>query len=173
ADGPPTVRQNTSANGSTANGSGFCASNARAVATSNAVAPTVVVMSQLSSSVHTPPDPTPASSTLTSSDPATTAFNTTLCRRTRPRPGRGYSALHQRAAGFDPSIHIAQQQVERKLPDKPRHSVVHRTQHSDQPVEAPLCGGIPREAHLVPKSLWQKACGEQQTELFRLPSHEL
>ena len=57
---PPTARQNISANGSTANGSGFCASNARAVATNNAVEPTLVVMSQLSSSVRTATDPTRA-----------------------------------------------------------------------------------------------------------------
>src|SRR5689334_12988324 len=50
---PPTARQKTSAYGSTASGSGFCASNARAVATNNAVAPTLVVMSQVSPSLRT------------------------------------------------------------------------------------------------------------------------
>src|ERR1700751_5979288 len=57
---PPTARQNTSANGSTANGSGFCGSNARAVATNNAVSPTLVLMFQVSLSVRTGTDPTPA-----------------------------------------------------------------------------------------------------------------
>src|ERR1700733_10838278 len=50
---PPTARQNTSANGSIASGLGFCASNARAVATNNAVEPTLVVMSQVSPSLRT------------------------------------------------------------------------------------------------------------------------
>src|SRR5271156_1191764 len=53
ADGPPTARQNNSAYGSTASWSGFCASNARAVATNNAVEPTLVVMSQVSPSLRT------------------------------------------------------------------------------------------------------------------------
>jgi hypothetical protein len=42
---PPTARQNTSAYGSTARGSCFCASKALAAATNKAVEPTLVVMS--------------------------------------------------------------------------------------------------------------------------------
>jgi hypothetical protein len=52
---PPTARQNSSAWGSTASGSGFSASSARAVATNNAVEPTLVVMSRVSSSLRTQP----------------------------------------------------------------------------------------------------------------------
>src|SRR5271166_206267 len=53
AAGPPTARQNSSAYGSTASGSGFCASSARAVATNSAVEPTLVVISQVSPSLRT------------------------------------------------------------------------------------------------------------------------
>src|SRR5271163_347191 len=54
----PTVSRNTRANGSLISGSSLSVSAARAAATPSAVAPTLSVISQLSSSVLTQQDPT-------------------------------------------------------------------------------------------------------------------